>query len=126
MRRRGKRNQGVRARESVNPDESTLVVRLRAGDEEAFEVLVSRYYGSLLRFAMSFVSERATAEEVVQETWLGVVSGPLQLRRALVAEDLDLSDTRESGQDAGQAGGSLNSILVIEGSAVGVGLRAGG
>jgi hypothetical protein len=110
----------------VNPDESTLVVRLRAGDEEAFEVLVSRYYGSLLRFAMSFVSERATAEEVVQETWLGVVSGPLQLRRALVAEDLDLSDTRESGQDAGQAGGSLNSILVIEGSAVGVGLRAGG
>ena len=59
----------------MNPDESTPVVRLRAGDEEAFEVLVSRYYGSLLRFAMSFVSERATAEEVVQETWLGVIRG---------------------------------------------------
>jgi RNA polymerase sigma-70 factor, ECF subfamily len=59
----------------VNPDESALVARLRAGDEVAFGVLVSRYYGSLLRFAMSFVSERATAEEVVQETWLGVIRG---------------------------------------------------
>jgi len=51
------------------------VARLRAGDEVAFGLLVSRYYGSLLRFAMSFVSERATAEEVVQETWLGVIRG---------------------------------------------------
>jgi RNA polymerase sigma-70 factor, ECF subfamily len=72
---RGKRNQDVRAEERVNPEESALVTRLREGDEEAFGVLVSRYYGSLLRFAMSFVSERAAAEEVVQETWLGVIRG---------------------------------------------------
>lgn len=75
MGRRGRRNQDVRARESVNRDEPALVARLRAGDEEAFGTLVSSYYGSLLRFAMSFVSERATAEEVVQETWLGVIRG---------------------------------------------------
>jgi RNA polymerase sigma-70 factor (ECF subfamily) len=51
------------------------VTRLRAGDEEVFGVLVSKYCGSLLRFAMTFVSERAAAEEVVQETWLGVIRG---------------------------------------------------
>ena len=75
MGRRGRRNQDVRARESVNRDEPALVARLRAGDEEAFGTLVSGYYGSLLRFAMTFVSERAAAEEVVQETWLGVIRG---------------------------------------------------
>jgi RNA polymerase sigma-70 factor (ECF subfamily) len=75
MRRRGKQGQDVRAQERANPDESALVARLRESDEEAFGVLVSRYHGSLLRFAMSFVSERAPAEEVVQETWLGVIRG---------------------------------------------------
>jgi RNA polymerase sigma-70 factor, ECF subfamily len=48
---------------------------LRAGDEEAFAMLVSTYHGSLLRLATSFVSERSVAEEVVQETWLGVIHG---------------------------------------------------
>ncbi len=72
---RGKQNRDVRAQESADADESALVTRLRAGDEEAFAALVSSYYGSLLRLAMSFVSERAAAEEVVQETWLSVISG---------------------------------------------------
>jgi RNA polymerase sigma-70 factor, ECF subfamily len=75
MGRRGKQNRDVRAQESANPEEIALVASLRAGDEEAFRVLVSRYYGSLLRLAMSFVSERSAAEEVVQETWLGVIHG---------------------------------------------------
>ncbi|MGH7781565.1 MAG: RNA polymerase sigma factor [Candidatus Binataceae bacterium] len=65
----------VRAQERAELGESALVTRLRAGDEEAFAVLVSRYHGSLLRFAMTFVSERSAAEEVVQETWLGVIRG---------------------------------------------------
>ena len=56
-----------------NEEETAFVARLRAGNEEAFRDLVSKYYGSLLRLAMSFVSERAAAEEVVQETWLGVI-----------------------------------------------------
>ncbi|HBP87436.1 MAG TPA: RNA polymerase subunit sigma-24 [Nitrospiraceae bacterium] len=33
------------------------------------------YSGSLIRLAMSFVPSRAVAEEVVQETWLGVFEG---------------------------------------------------
>ncbi len=37
--------------------------------------MVSTYYGSLLRFALTFVAERSAAEEVVQDTWMGVIRG---------------------------------------------------
>jgi RNA polymerase sigma-70 factor (ECF subfamily) len=57
------------------PDELELLRALRAGDERAFERLVDGYHASLLRLALSFVRSRAVAEEVVQETWLGVLSG---------------------------------------------------
>jgi RNA polymerase sigma-70 factor (ECF subfamily) len=56
-------------------EEVGLLERLRAGDEEAFVVLVTRHHDSMLRLASSFVPNRAAAEEVVQETWLGVVRG---------------------------------------------------
>jgi RNA polymerase sigma-70 factor, ECF subfamily len=56
-------------------DDAALVERLRGGDEEAFVTLVERYHGPLLRLAGSFVSSPAVAEEVVQDTWLGVVKG---------------------------------------------------
>ncbi len=54
-------------------DERTLVEALRMGDEAAFSFLLDAYYGSLLRLAMAYVPSRAVAEEVVQETWLGVL-----------------------------------------------------
>ncbi len=56
-------------------DETTLVERLRAGDEAAFMLLVDLYGPSLLRLAQTFVRDRAVAEEVVQEAWLGVLRG---------------------------------------------------
>lgn len=52
-----------------------LVRRLRSGDEAAFALLVRRYQAQLLRLATSLVSSRAVAEDVVQETWLGVMRG---------------------------------------------------
>jgi RNA polymerase sigma-70 factor (ECF subfamily) len=55
--------------------ETELLDRLRAGDEGAFAALVERYHAPLLRFAMTMVPSRAVAEEVVQDTWLGVVRG---------------------------------------------------
>ena len=48
---------------------------LRAGDERAFEELIRMYQGTLLRVAQMYVSSRAVAEEVVQETWLAVLNG---------------------------------------------------
>jgi RNA polymerase sigma-70 factor (ECF subfamily) len=52
-----------------------LLQRLRAGDEAAFMDLVDRYGPLMLRIALMHVSSRAVAEEVVQESWLGVLKG---------------------------------------------------
>jgi RNA polymerase sigma-70 factor (ECF subfamily) len=58
-----------------SPDEQQLVAALRAGDERAFETLIERYHRVLLRLALMYVPSRTVAEEVVQETWLGVLQG---------------------------------------------------
>src|SRR5262249_29773482 len=60
---------------NVVEDEQVLIERLRARDEAAFTELVERYYGYLLPLADFFVSNRAVAEEVVQEAWLAVLKG---------------------------------------------------
>jgi len=52
-----------------------LVQALQAGDERVFAAVMDWYSGSLLRLAMSYVPSRAVAEEVVQETWMGVFEG---------------------------------------------------
>jgi RNA polymerase sigma-70 factor, ECF subfamily len=59
----------------IMTDEQRLIDSLKAGDERAFATLLDRYSSSLLRVAMTYVSSKAVAEEVVQETWLGVISG---------------------------------------------------
>jgi RNA polymerase sigma-70 factor (ECF subfamily) len=56
-------------------DEAQLLERLRARDERAFEQLVREWSPSMLRVARMYVSDRAAAEEVVQEAWLGVLQG---------------------------------------------------
>ena len=56
-------------------EELQLVEALRAGDERAFEQLIRMYQASLVRVAQMYVSSRAVAEEVVQETWLAVLNG---------------------------------------------------
>lgn len=56
-------------------DEDRLLEALRAGDEAAFVMLVDSYSPSLLRLATIYAGSRAVAEEVVQDTWLGVIRG---------------------------------------------------
>jgi RNA polymerase sigma-70 factor (ECF subfamily) len=51
---------------------------LRAGDEGAFLALVNRHHRAMVRVASMYVRSRASAEEVVQDAWLGVFKG-LQL-----------------------------------------------
>ena len=55
--------------------DAELVARLQGGDEEAFAALVRLYQIRLLRVARSIAGRPAVAEEVVQDTWLGVVRG---------------------------------------------------
>jgi RNA polymerase sigma-70 factor (ECF subfamily) len=56
-------------------DDVSLVSDLLAGDEEAFTALVRREHGAMVRYAGLFVASRASAEEVVQEAWLGILAG---------------------------------------------------
>jgi RNA polymerase sigma-70 factor (ECF subfamily) len=60
---------------SAADEERELLSRLRAGDEDAFAALVDRCHGTMLAVAQAHVRTRASAEEVVQEAWLGVIRG---------------------------------------------------
>ncbi|HEY0738257.1 MAG TPA: sigma-70 family RNA polymerase sigma factor [Herpetosiphonaceae bacterium] len=64
----------ARAPEVVSED-AQLLAALRSGDERAFVMLVEQYHMSLVRLAQTYVSSYAVAEEVAQETWLGVLQG---------------------------------------------------
>jgi RNA polymerase sigma-70 factor, ECF subfamily len=55
--------------------DAELVDRLRAGDEQAFVVLVRRHHAAMVRLASSFVPSVAVAEEVAQDTWVAVLHG---------------------------------------------------
>jgi RNA polymerase sigma-70 factor (ECF subfamily) len=56
-------------------DERALVQALRRGDEAAFARVVDDYTPALMRLALAHVPSRAVAEEVVQDTWVGVIRG---------------------------------------------------
>src|SRR5688572_3227877 len=62
-------------RSGATDADRALVDGLRSGDEAAFQQLVDRYGGAMLRVAGHYVRTRAVAEEVVQEAWLGVFEG---------------------------------------------------
>jgi len=50
------------------------MLRYQAGDERAFEVLLGRHRGPVHNFLVRFAGDRARAEDLLQETWLKVVS----------------------------------------------------
>jgi RNA polymerase sigma-70 factor (ECF subfamily) len=66
---------GTFAAERTWADEALLVDRLKNGDETVFVELVRTHGPSMLRVATLFVRNRAVAEEVVQEAWVGVLTG---------------------------------------------------
>ena len=61
-------------------DDRDLVTALRAGDEQAFAALIDGWSGSMLRMARLHVPTDSVAEEVVQETWLAVLTGLAKFR----------------------------------------------
>lgn len=58
---------------SVAHDDAALLERLRAGDGAAFDVIVERCHNRMVRLARLFVSTDASAEEVVQDSWVAVL-----------------------------------------------------
>lgn len=55
--------------------EHELVQRCRAGDEEAFRVIVDRYKGLVFGLVARSIADRARAEEVAQDVFLRVHRG---------------------------------------------------
>lgn len=69
------RTEALAATPTASNDDLRLVQALLAGDEAAFVSLVEQYHASLVRLALTFVPSSAVAEDVVQETWIGVLNG---------------------------------------------------
>jgi RNA polymerase sigma-70 factor (ECF subfamily) len=61
--------------DDVTYTDANLVALLRAGDEEAISRLVEQWSPIMFRLARSFVASPQSAEDVVQEAWLGMLSG---------------------------------------------------
>jgi RNA polymerase sigma-70 factor (ECF subfamily) len=61
--------------ESATSEENRLLQALKSGDEAAFAMLVDQHQCSLVRVAKGYVRDHATAEDVVQETWVGFTTG---------------------------------------------------
>jgi RNA polymerase sigma-70 factor (ECF subfamily) len=60
---------------SLSSEDGRRVEALRARDEAVFAELVREHGPTMLRVARLYVRDRAVAEEVVQEAWLGVLRG---------------------------------------------------
>jgi RNA polymerase sigma-70 factor, ECF subfamily len=72
--------QAVGPATSVGSDEEVLAA-LKAGDERTFRELFARHSPGMKRLARGYVSSDAVAEEVVQETWLAVVTSLERFQR---------------------------------------------
>ena len=64
------------------PDDSTLVARLRDRDEDTFTHLVDTWTPTMMHVARTCVSTAESAAEVVQDTWLAVLTASTGSRRA--------------------------------------------
>lgn len=54
----------------MHPDDAAVVARAKAGDEDAFRVLVDRHGRDVFRLAYRMTGQRQDAEDVVQETFV--------------------------------------------------------
>jgi RNA polymerase sigma-70 factor (ECF subfamily) len=63
------------AHTTVTAGDEQTVAALREGDERTFRELFARTYPMMKRIARSHVSSDAVAEEIVQDTWMAVITG---------------------------------------------------
>lgn len=59
----------------VQDEDIPLVEGLRRGEEAAFAALIRRYHRCVVRLVRAYVKSDSLAEDVAQETWMGVLSG---------------------------------------------------
>lgn len=61
--------------DELGRSDAALVMQLRAGNEAAMSQLVDEWSPAMLRVARSFVHSAQSAEDVVQDAWLGMLAG---------------------------------------------------
>jgi RNA polymerase sigma-70 factor (ECF subfamily) len=64
----------------AEPTDEELMIAYANGDVRAFETLYARQRGMLYRYILRSVSERATADELYQETWSRLVAARARYR----------------------------------------------
>jgi RNA polymerase sigma-70 factor, ECF subfamily len=60
---------------TVTASDEQTVAALRGGDERTFRELFARTYPMMKRVARGYVASDAVAEEIVQDTWMAIVTG---------------------------------------------------
>lgn len=116
-------------------DESELVTRAKRGDDAAFEVIVRRHTDAVWRLARSLVSDDATAEEAVQDTfvkayralptfrgdaavstWLHAICARtcLDRRRRRRLESVPLDDAATAAAASGPAPSGVEDRIVLD------------
>jgi RNA polymerase sigma-70 factor (ECF subfamily) len=61
--------------DDISYADADLLAQLRAGDEAAMAQLVDQWSPAMFRVARSFVDSPESAEDAVQDAWLGMLSG---------------------------------------------------
>jgi RNA polymerase sigma-70 factor (ECF subfamily) len=58
----------------LNIEEHQLIRKSQDGDEQAFDVLVKRYYSQILKHCFSLIGDQEKAEDLTQETFIRAFS----------------------------------------------------
>src|SRR5438552_11198649 len=58
----------------ASDSDRVLIAQIRQGEPDAWQRLIDRYEGRLLAFAERRLRDRATSEDVVQETFVGFLN----------------------------------------------------
>lgn len=53
-------------------DDNELMLRVRAGDKEAYEILIKKYMKQAISFACQYVRDSYAAEDIVQESFADI------------------------------------------------------
>jgi RNA polymerase sigma-70 factor, ECF subfamily len=57
------------------PADAVILAKLRTGDDEVFAAVLDAWSPGMMRVARGYVADDHAAEDVVQESWLGVLRG---------------------------------------------------
>lgn len=104
----------------ASDSDRVLIASIRGGDPQAWQRLIERYEGRLLAFAERRLRDRATAEDVVQETFIGFLNSlpnfddrrELQTYLFTIAAHKVTDHLRRTGRRPWQSGGDDNAEVL--------------